>query len=482
MPKNTFSKPSFFWLDYETWGANPRMDRAAQFAGIRTDEALNIIDEPVMIYCQPTPDFLPSPEAALITKITPQRAAREGFIEAEFFKKIHQELAKPNTCSVGYNSIRFDDEVTRFGFYRNFIDPYAYSWQNGNSRWDILDLVRMTYALRPEGIEWPEHEDGRPSFKLEHLTAANNIEHVGAHDALVDVKATINIAKLIKEKQPKLFEFYFKLRNKQEAARYLDLQKHSIVLHISGMFPAEEGCIAPIVPLLPHPVNANEIICFNLRQSPQDLINLSAEQIAERLYTKTLDLKENQIRIPLKGVHINKCPALAPVKTLQPELAEQWQIDWSVIDKHYQQLMQTDGLLDKLQDVYQQGKDFGESDTDAALYEGFITNEDRRRCNQLLELSPEQLSQWTPDYFQDTRLQTLLFRYRARNYPDTLNEQEKYKWQNFCQTRLQEGEFGATLTLEQFQQQLMTLAQQDLPENDLKVLHQLSDWVQNMFW
>ncbi len=474
------SKPSFYWHDYETWGANPRIDRPSQFAGIRTDENLNIIGEPLMIYCQPTADFLPHPEAVLITGITPQKALNDGISEAEFFYKIHTEFTKTNTCIVGYNNIRFDDEVTRFGFYRNYFDPYAYSWQNSNSRWDILDLMRITNALRPEGINWPQNDKGFTSFKLTDLTAANNIEQVGAHDALVDVKATIAMAKLVKEKQPRLFDFYFELRNKQRISDLVNLIKPQILLHVSGMFPAEQGCLAPIIPLLANPSNSNEIICYNLRFNPQQFLALTAEQIQLKLYTKTLDLAEGEQRIPLKGVHLNKSPALAPVKTLTAEQAEKWQVNWDEINQHHQILMSDPDLISRLGKVYKQSREFEESDADSALYEGFISREDRMRCNQLLAANPDDLADWDPDSFQDKRLRILLFRYRARNFPKTLSSDESQRWMNFCQSRLLDGEFGAGLTLEQFQQQLLTLAQQEQGQREQKLLEQLSLWVQSM--
>jgi len=473
-------KASFYWHDYETWGANPRVDRAAQFAGIRTDENLQIIGDPLMIYCQPTPDFLPHPEAVLITGITPQQATTEGISEAEFFQQIHAEFSKANSCIVGYNSIRFDDEVTRFGFYRNFIDPYAYSWKNSNSRWDVLDLMRLTHALRPEGIVWPQNDRGVTSFKLTDLTAANGIEQIGAHDALVDVKATIAIAKLVKHKQPRLFDYYFDLRQKQRAASLINIAKPEILLHVSGMFPAEQGCLAPIIPLLINPANANEIICYNLRINPEQLLSLSAEQIHQKLYTRTMDLQEGEQRIPLKGVHLNKSPALAPLKTLTDQQAEKWQVNWDEINRHYQQLMADPELISRLTEVYNRPAEFQQADADSALYEGFISSEDRLRCNQLLTQSPQQLADWAEDSFQDKRLQTLLFRFRARNYPQSLNVEESQHWQQFCQSRLLDDEFGSSLTVEQFQQQLLTLVQQEQGEREQKLLEQLSLWVQHM--
>ena len=214
---------SFYWHDYETWGAEPARDRAAQFAGLRTDLDFNPIGKPLVIYARPADDFLPQPGACMVTGISPQKAYEEGVPEADFFRFIHEEMSVPGTCSLGYNTLRFDDEVTRYGLYRNFYDPYEREWKNGNSRWDMIDVVRLTRALRPEGINWPQKEDGVTSFRLEDLTAANDIEHAGAHDALVDVTATIAVAKMVKQAQPKLFDYVFTNRNKQALAKMLNL-------------------------------------------------------------------------------------------------------------------------------------------------------------------------------------------------------------------------------------------------------------------
>ncbi|MDA0651168.1 MAG: exodeoxyribonuclease I, partial [Proteobacteria bacterium] len=165
------SSESFYWHDYETSGADPSQDRPWQFAGVRTNAQLEIVGEPLTLYAQPTPDRLPHPAAVRVTGITPQEALAKGVPEAQFIARIHAELAQPRTCGVGYNSIRFDDEVTRFTLWRNFRDAYAREWQNGNSRWDLLDVARAYQALRPAGIEWPVRDDGQTSFRLEDLTA-----------------------------------------------------------------------------------------------------------------------------------------------------------------------------------------------------------------------------------------------------------------------------------------------------------------------
>ena len=480
---DTISDDTIFWHDYETWGVDPRRDRAAQFAGIRTNLDLEVIGEPVMFYCKPTTDFLPHPDAVRVTGIAPQLANKEGVNEADFFGRINEIFSVPKTCGAGYNSIRFDDEVTRFGFYRNYIDPYAREWQSGNSRWDILDLVRMTYALRPEGINWPERdgEKGIPSFRLEHLTAANDIEQVGAHDALVDVKATIDIARLIKTKQPRLYEYYFNLRLKNNVAPMLntniELSQRKTMLHVSGMFPATQGCISPIVSLMVHPINKNEIICYDLRHDPSAMLEMSVDEIIDNLYKPRAQRDESHQHIALKGIHINKSPALSPTNTLTDELAIRWEIDWVVIEANKQKLLANETLIERLEELYSRKRELKENDADSNLYGGFINNNDRKLCNLVLTSSPKKLADWKPE-FKSKRLQTLYFRYRARNWPDTLTDTEQKKWKSFCQARLIDGEFDCPLTADQFQQRLEELALEDLNEREHKALGDLVNWVQ----
>ena len=157
---------TFLFYDLETFGADPRRSRIAQFAAIRTDLELKQTDEPISFFVRPADDLLPSPAATLITGIAPQQALREGVGEAEAFARIFEQMSQPETCTLGYNSLRFDDEFVRHGLFRNFFDPYEREWRGGNCRWDLLDVLRLAHALRPEGIEWPLREDGQVSFRL----------------------------------------------------------------------------------------------------------------------------------------------------------------------------------------------------------------------------------------------------------------------------------------------------------------------------
>ena len=468
---------SFYWHDYETFGIDPARDRPSQFAGIRTDANFNIIGEPLVIFCQPAADMLPHPEACLVTGITPQQALEQGAPEAEFIRQIHAEFVQPGTCAVGYNSIRFDDEVSRYTLYRNFYDPYAREWQNGNSRWDIIDMVRLCCALRPEGIVWPSHEDGSASFKLEHITQANGISHEAAHDALSDVYATIAVAKLIKEKQPKLFDYVFKLRDKSEVINLLDVAQKKPVLHTSGMFSASRFCTSLIMPLAMHPSNKNAVICYDLAVDPAPLLELNAEEVCKRLYTPVAELPAGIERIPLKTIQINRCPVVATADLLDAATAQRIQLDLAKARQHYQQIINADPLTEKLAEVFSTQTFPEQKDPDAMLYSGgFFGQNDKSMMAQIRASTPEELRDST-FYFEDARLTDMLFRYRARNYPDSLTDDEKHQWHEYRYQRLTEVDGGGSIILEDYLDKVHGLMEDaNISERDRQILEQLLDY------
>ena len=469
---------TLYWHDYETWGEVPAQDRPSQFAGIRTDEALNIIGAPLMVYCRPTRDVLPKPDACLITGLSPQVALAEGLSEPEFMHVIHSEFSLPGTCGVGYNSLRFDDEVTRYGLYRNFYDPYEREWRSGNSRWDIIDMVRLTRALRPEGIEWPNHEDGRPSFKLEHITQANGLVHEAAHDAMSDVYATIAVAKLIRDKQPALYQHIYDLRKKQKVGALLDLINRKPMLHISSMFPVENGCAAIVAPLAMHPTNKNGVIVYNLSVDPQPLLDLSAEEIAARLFTKAADLPEGVERVPLKVIHLNKCPVLTTVKLLDDQAAERLNIDKSVCEANWQLLCRTD-IQAKVQQVFNELSFTPSDDPEQQLYGGFLKDADKQTCERVRHANVQVFTE-QKFIFQDARLNAMLLRYRARHFPESLSPEEQGQWEEWRRERLVNPAYGAGITLEPFYTRIAELRQTPLSAEQQQLLNDLEHYAANL--
>ncbi|EUD02318.1 TPA: exodeoxyribonuclease I [Providencia alcalifaciens] len=425
--KNNHNQPTFFIHDYETFGKHPALDRPAQFAGVRTDLDFNIIGEPEVFYCKPTDDYLPQPEAVMITGITPQIAMANGVNEAEFAKRIHQAFSVPNTCIMGYNNIRFDDEVTRNIFYRNFYDPYAYSWQQGNSRWDLLDALRACFALRPEGINWPENDDGLPSLRLEHLTKANGVSHENAHDAMSDVLATINMAKLLKQAQPRMFDYFYQLRNKNKVNQLIDIVDMTPLVHVSGMFGALRSYVSLVTPLAWHPENKNAVIMCDLSGDMSPLLTLSADELRERLYTPKAELGDD-LPVPIKLVHINKCPILAPINTLRTVDAERTGLDRDLCMRNLELLRKNPDVRNKLIELFSVGQQFEESnDVDSQIYNGFFSPSDRSTMDIIRETAPQNLPALDLS-FEDKRMKELFFRYKARNYPSTLSYDEQQRW------------------------------------------------------
>lgn len=471
------SSATFFWHDYETFGIDPQRDRPCQFAGIRTDLDFNIIGDPLMLYCRPSADTLPHPEACLITGITPQLAQEKGVSEAEFARIIHQQMAQAGTCSLGYNSIRFDDEVSRNLFYRNFYDPYAREWQNGNSRWDIIDLARAARALRPDGIEWPVNADGVASFRLEELTQANGIAHQAAHDALADVYATIAMARLISQRQPKLYQYLFAHRLKNAALKLLQVGSYTPLLHVSGRFAAKNNCLAVVVPLCLHPSRNNEVIVYDLASDPEPLLALSAEEIRQRLFVASDALPEGVSRIPLKTVHINKYPVLAPLSVLTAKDQQRLAIDLPQCMAHLQQIKAAQPLATKLGEVF--SRDYAEAahDPDLMIYSGgFFGDKDRTLMNKIQQKTGAELASFKAD-FQDQRLPEMLFRFRARNFPDNLSAEEQQRWQQFCRDKLHGKLDNGQLTLAMFADSVAKL--QNEPGKDPAILQQLAEYATN---
>ncbi len=470
---------TIYWHDYETFGPRPSVDRPSQFAGVRTSEDLDVVGEPLMMYCQPVADLLPTIDACLMTGITPQFARQQGVPEPEFIGRIYQEFRQRDTCGAGYNSIRFDDEVTRYTLYRNFHDPYAREWQNGNSRWDIIDMVRLTYAIRPGVLAWPERDPGVPSFKLELLSQANGLEHDAAHDALSDVMATISLARRIKQSEPGLYDFCLKLRDKAHVASNIDLETHRPLLHISSKISARRGCATLVMPLVAHPVNANAVICVDLCADPAPLYDLSQVELRDQMFGASGEPGEGQQRVPLMVIHLNRCPVVLPTRMLDDANASRLQIDVSQAERAWQRLVgDADDLCGKASGAF--AAEFADQqDAEAALYAGFLSPADRRMAQSVVNADCGQLS--TGNFlFKDTRMNELLFRYQARHFPASLSPERYQLWISRVASRLG-GTCSTDAPLVAFETDLeKRLAEEDLAEDKRSILLALQNWAEEL--
>lgn len=432
---------SLFFYDLETSGINPRIDRIMQFAGQETDMKLKPIGEPVNILIKMPEDVLPEPAACLVTGITPQKTIAEGITEAEFARVFDKKISKPNTVFVGFNNVRFDDEFMRFLLYRNFYDPYEWQWKDGRSRWDLLDMTRMARALRPDGINWPVDSEGRPTNRLEMLSSANKLDHANAHDALSDVRATIAIAKLVRQASPKLFDYLLDMRDKKKIARLCE--SGQLLVYTSGKYDNKFAKTTIVAPLGRHP-DRQGILVYDLRQNPEKYINLPPEKLAD---IWKYDKDKKKIELPVKALQFNRCPSVAPIGVLDGSSKKRLSIDMKQIKANkqliygskdfYNRLVKALEILNKERQT-QPAMVQDAADAEQRLYDEFIPGRDKRLLTQITSASPNNILAFT-DKLGDKRLQAMLLPYKARNYIKSLSDSELRQWEAFRKTKLLAG-------------------------------------------
>jgi exodeoxyribonuclease-1 len=434
--------PSILWYDLETFGLEPRYDRIAQFAALRTDENLESLDEKTLLYCKPSPDYLPSPLSCLVHGITPQYARSAGLSDYEFAKAVRAAMTVPGTATSGFNSLQFDDEFARSLLYRNLFDPYEREWRNGNSRWDLIDLARAARDLRPEGLVWPEDEEGRPIFTLVALARANGISHESAHDAMSDVQATVDLARLLRSRQPKLYEWYWTHRTRDSLRPLVDLVDRTPLVHTAAGYTSSSGCTTLVAPVALDPENRNQLVAIDLRFDPSTIVGLDVEELRRRVFTKKAELDEE--RIPLTRVRLNRCPFLAPLGTMSDAAAARLGIDKGACLEHLKLIKSEGELLQKMVAVFEMREPPVEiDDPELRIYAGsFFSEGDSRAFERVHERLARDGAKAAKAAlyrmkFEDDRPAQLLRRLYARNFPETMDAAEKARWRAFCAGRLQ---------------------------------------------
>lgn len=428
---------TFFFYDLETSGLNPRTDRIMQFAGQRTDMNLQPIGEPFNVLVKLNDDTLPSPEAVMVTGITPQSTQADGYTEAEFAQFLYDEVFTPDTITVGFNSVRFDDEFIRYLFWRTFRDPYVWAWKDGRSRWDILDVVRITRALRPEGIEWPIDKEGKATNRLELITEVNGIVHQNAHDALSDVEALIDVSRLLKTNQPKLFDYLLSIRDKKSVQKLVNLDSKQPFVYTSGRYSAEFDKTTVALPLTTAP--NNNVTVYDLRHDPTPFLKLTQDELTKKFFASWDERKtEGFLPLPIKSLQYNRCPAVAPLGVLEQESGwEKIGLSLGVIEQHKKQLLENPDFAERIRTLVEKRPVFvSGKDAEAKLYEGFLNGSDSLRVETIRSADESSLADFHPN-FTDERLNDLLLHYKARNYPRTMSEDEMGMWETWRAERLQ---------------------------------------------
>lgn len=464
---------TFFFYDLETSGLNPREDRIMQFAGIRTNMRLEQIEEPVNILVKMTDDVLPSPEAVLVTGITPQQTQNDGYCEAEFCKILASDIFTPDTIAVGYNNIRFDDEFIRHVMWRSFFDPYEWSWKDGRSRWDLLDVVRMTRALRPDGIMWPVDDDGKPTNRLELITKLNGIDHAKAHDALSDVEALIDVSRLIRDKQPQLYEYLLKMRDKNEVKKLVNLENKQPFVYVSGRFESEYNKATVAFPLTSGK-NGNVVI-YDLRYDPAPFLNMDQKELAQKIFASWEDRQSDDYKkIPVKEMQYNRAPAVAPIGVLsQNDGWKKISLDEDTVLNNVSKLLSAPEFSENIRTLFESIEEYKKSpDPETQLYDGFVPEIDKMRIEAVRNASERELADFHPQ-FTDERLDSLLLHYKARNFPKSLAQDEVIAWERWRENKI-------TSSLPVFVKSLKRLSSKTNDNKTSYLLQELRLWAESI--
>ena len=464
---------TFFFYDLETSGLSARQDRIMQFAGIRTDMKLNQIGEPINVLVKLNDDTLPSPEAVMVTGITPQQTLDDGITEAEFAKMLINDIFTSETIAVGFNNIRFDDEFTRYLLWRNFYEPYEWSYKDGRSKWDLLDVVRMTRALRPDGINWPVDDKGVATNRLELIANLNGIDHIKAHDALSDVDALIAVTKLIRDKQPQLYDYLLKMRDKKQVKKLVNLDNKQPFIYVSGRYDAQFNKATIAFPLTAGS-NGN-VIVYDLRYDPTPFINIGSKELEEKLFA-TWEQRQSDgfVKLPVKQLQYNRAPAVAPMGVLgQGDGWKKIGLDEATIKKHREILLSVSSFAENIRSIYENREQFKKSpDPEAQLYDGFVSDGDKMRIETVRNASGNELADFHPN-FVDERLDPLLLHYKARNFPKSLSEQEVIIWEKWRTDRI-------SAALPAFTSSLQKISSTTTDENKIFILTELQLWAESI--
>lgn len=427
---------NFLWYDYETYGLDPTQDRIAQFASIRTDENLNQIGEECSIFSDIPDDYLPSPYACIVHGFTPDQTADYSLKESIFANKIFDILNQQETCVVGFNNNSFDDEFTRFLFYRNLLDPYSWHYRNGNSRWDIVNLARTTSAIYPSAINVKSENDGF-SFKLQDLARVNNIESSNAHNALSDVHTTISLARLIKNNAPDIFNASFRIRSKKAVKIFIKSNRLKPLIYTSQFIKSKFKSTTVVVPICRHPLYPDYYISIDLKHDLSKFVNHSFDQIKDFVFTNK-DPHANPFEFPrFHVIKLARCPSLYEFSLFSHDLPSRLGFGNGFLDSQVSEVRcMEDRLIEVINNVFTTASKGVQDDAEAQLYEGFISDTDRHLCSIFINsLANRQVP--NPQSFEDIRLQVLSWRYLNRNFSELRTNQKSLdKWREYVNQKL----------------------------------------------
>jgi exodeoxyribonuclease-1 len=470
---------SYLFYDIESTGLSKAFDQVLQFAAIRTDHRLKEIDRHD-IKVQLRPDIIPSPMAILTNRI-PISDLAGGLCEYEATGQIHCLLNEPETISLGYNTLGFDDEFLRFSFHRNLLPPYTHQFRNGCRRMDLYPIAIIFWLYRREILAWPE-VNGKPSLKLEHLGSANRMISGQSHDALVDVETTVELARRFFEEN-KMWQYLEGCFDKETDAHRINelpiafpsgIGDHRKGLMISGEYGPRQNYQVPVISIgdsIPYP---NQTLWLRMDQ-PQ-LRETTPQSVADTTWVIRKRMGEPGILLP-------------PHERYWRRIGDE---RIALFDENVEWLRTHPDVFQQIVDYYRQFRYpfIPNLDPDASLYQiGFYSRADEKRCRSFQEASPDKKAKLI-EQFTSPDARTLAWRVLGRNYPEALPAQYGPDFEQYLKRvnpprdneALMDYREQRRTTPKDALAEISRLKQSDeLEINQLQLLDDLEDYIQSQF-
>ena len=451
----------FLFYDLETTGVSKAHDQVLQFAAIRCDQNLNQVETPSNLFCKPRNDVFPSPSAILANRLDFRKCKREGLSEFEFALAAHDVLRRPNTFIAGYNSKKFDDELMRFLFYRNLIDPYKWGYERENKRIDVMDQILLAHVFNREvGLEFPV-VDGQVSLKLEHIAEDNHFDARNHHDALNDATNTRSIMEIIRNQRPKLFEYALQRVNEEENRKLIT--ESELFCHVSTIYGYANNCVSIQRFLCFHPIIRKRLLTWNLTYDPLELLKRSPQEIAQNLY---LNKEQKAFEIGFGEITLNQTPMVLKYSLNQSNL----EVEKEKIQDNLEKLRGVEQQLSDLAEATYQIKDPPQvQDVDASLYDSAFFP-DRNNNIRLIDEVIQNPMDFDHREIQNKRYSELLLRLQGRNHYEQLSPQNQDEYNRYRREKLLSEEKKDWMTHEQFKNELGDLKRTQRLSSEQEVL------------
>ena len=398
------------FYDTETTGTRPAWSQVLQFAAVLTDDDFNELAS-VNVRCRLLPHVVPTPWALKVTGMAPTAVDRHPVSFYEMILGIHRQMKDWGAAYyLGFNSIKFDEEIMRQSFWQNLLDPYVTN-TGGARRGDVLSIMRAALAAQPDILNVPTGPDGKPVHKLEKIAALNGFDTSNAHDALADVRATVHMARLLRDRAPAIWDRAQETARKQNAEP-LVARPVPFVLH--SRFGA--GGYRLVVPVCGVPGNGAAHIVFDLARDPTPLLALSADELVQAMAERDCPLLT--FRANAQPVAFERGDRRAPPPGDEP--------DDSTVRQRVALIVDNRGFCDRVaRAAGLRAAAFGKSSlAEERIYDGFAPDSDRDLARRF-HLLPWEERLAVADRMQDDRLRVFAERLIWLHRPNLLERDRR---------------------------------------------------------